>query len=127
MNKHYVNRCLKWLANELVTFYLEEDLPEELSEKVDTFYDCIGKSIDWFSLTKKDVQRLGFLCWEEDDESADNGVWFIPNWLFPVIPDGIILFDKDGEPFEYHRATAPDEVMYGCLTFGVKICEVQDD
>ena len=127
MNKNYVNRCLKWLANEIVVFYNNNTLPEELNVKIDTFYDCIKKSIDWFSLTKKDVQRLGFLCWEEDDESADTGVWFIPNWLLPVIPEGLILYDKDGQPFEYHRVSAPDEVLYGCLTFGVKICEAEDD
>ena len=119
MNKHYVNRCLRWLANELVPFYLNSDLPEELNLKIDSFYDCVSDSIDWYNMTLKDVQQLGFLNWEEDEESAKNGIWFIPTWLFCTIPEGIQLVDKNGNKFEFHKTTAPTDVMYGCLTFGV--------
>lgn len=120
MNKHYVNRCLRWLANELVHYYNEESLPQPLTTKIETFYRSISGAIDWFNLTTKDVQELGFLNWEDND-AEDKPVWFIPSWLFHAIPEGIMLYDKNGEPFIFHANTAPLDVMFGCLTFGVKV------
>ena len=127
MNKHYVNRCLRWLANELAPYYLNDALPQEVDKKFETFYDCVGNAIDWYNLTKNDVIRLGFMSWEEDDEAADKGVWFIPFWLFPAIPEGITLTDKDNNEFVFHKMTAPRDVMYGCLTFGITLGEEEND
>lgn len=127
MNKNYVTRCFMWLTNELVSFYETQKLPEELVTKMSVFYDCIGKSIDWFNLTIKDVKQLGFLNWDEDDESAEDGIWFIPNWLLPVIPEGVVLYDKDGVAFVYHSKNSPKQVMYGCLTFGVKLTKQETE
>lgn len=121
MNKNYVNSCLRWLANELVPFYNNGGLPKALMSKIDTFYTSVGDSFDWFNLSKEDVQRLGFLNWEDSDDNG--GVWFIPSWLYPIIPEGMILYNKNGEKFEFTSQTAPREVMYGCLTFGVVLEE----
>ena len=127
MNKHYVNRCLRWLANELAPMYLNDMLPPEADKKFETFYDCVSNAIDWYNLTKSDVLKLGFMSWEEDDETSDKGTWFIPFWLFPAIPEGITLIDKDNNQFEFHKLTASRDVMYGCLTFGIKLNEQGSD
>ena len=116
MNKNYINGCLRWLANELAPYYDSEDLPENLRLKMSKFYQELNSSIDWYNLTKRDVQRLGFLNWEDDDST---GVWFIPCWLLPAIPEGMTLYDKNECQFEYHKSTACKDIMYGCLTFGI--------
>ena len=126
MNRHYVNSCLRWLANEIVPFYNSKELPDQLIHKIDTFYRSVSSSIDWYNLTEKDVQRLGFLNWNDPDID-DNPVWFIPSWLFHAIPEGITLFDKNGQPFTFHSDMAPLDVMFGCLTFGVKLEELKED
>lgn len=119
MNKHYINRCLRWLTNEITPFYIGDVLPEELHDKISTFYNCIRNSIDWFNLTKADVKNLGFLNWEEDEDSMAAGVWFIPTWLFPAIPEGFRVTDKDGKSFAFHALSASQESMYGYLTYGI--------
>lgn len=121
INEKYINKCLQWLADEVVVYYNRNRLPEELALKIDKFYDCLTSSIDWSNLTRGELTKLGFLNWGEDDKAIENDVWFIPNWLYHVIPEGIILYNKNGAPFEFHSDTAPEDVMYGCLTFGVKL------
>lgn len=122
MNKNYINSCLRWLANEIIPFYSNEKLPSTLRNKVDTFYESVSNAIDWYNLTKTDMLHLGFLNWEEHEHEDDtSGVWFIPAWLFYAIPEGITLTDKNNNQFTFYRNTAPTEVMYGCLTFGVTI------
>lgn len=122
MNRGYVNRCLRWLVNEMFPYYENESLPVELSEKIDAFYNSISASIDWYNMTRKDLLRLGFINW--DDEEEQRGIWFIPHWLLPLIPEGLTVYDADKKPFEFSRKSCSKEVMYGCLTFGV--LEVED-
>ena len=126
MNKHYVNSCLRWLANEIVPYFNSNELPEELMSKIATFYRSVSSAIDWLNLTKKDVQRLGFLNWNDETDDSDDCVWFIPCWLFHAIPDGLRLYDKNGNAFIFKSDMAPLDAMFGCLTFGVKIKEEED-
>lgn len=123
MNKNYINGCLRWLVNELFPYYNTNSLPENFETKMSKFYDQIRSTVDWYNLTIKDVQRLGFLNWEDD---PTDGVWFIPAWLFYAIPEGMTVWDKNNIAFEFHQIDAPKEVMYGCLTFGVYIAEFTD-
>lgn len=123
MNKHYITNCLKWLVNEMTPFYQQKQLPEEFDAKVSRFYSCISSYVDWENLTYQDAKRLGLMSWEEDDDLAKQGVWFIPMWLFPAIPDGTTMIDKDGNQFIFYAATVNKESMYGFLTFGVKLKE----
>lgn len=116
MNRNYINGCLRWLINELFPYYNTNSLPENFEYKMSKFYDYIKDTIDWYNLTIKDVQSLGFLNWEDD---STKGVWFIPAWLFYAIPEGMTVWNKNNVPFEFHQSEASKEVMYGCLTFGV--------
>lgn len=121
INEPRINRYLQWLTNEFIMYHNDKTLPKDLCKKIDTFYQCLSNSIDWRCLTKEELYRLGFLNWGEDEQSIDSGVWFIPQWLFRTIPEGTQLYDKNGDPFIFHRADASKEIMYGCLTFGVKL------
>lgn len=122
MNKNYINGCLRWLANELVPFYNSKTLPKSVMSKLNVFYESIEASIDWERFSRQDLLTLGFLNWEEHDTPDDlSGVWFIPHWLFPIIPDGMKVYTSDGESFFFDSETAPTEVLYGCLTFGIMI------
>ena len=120
MNNHYINSCFKWLANELIPYYNDKNLPVELQDKVTTFYQSLNKSIDWFNLDPKQMLSLGFLNWEEE---PNNGIWFIPAWLFPIIPDGMILYNVDGKKFEFNSKTSSKESMFGCLTYGIRLTD----
>lgn len=118
LNKNYINSCLRWLANELVPFYKTRSLPRGVMDKLDTFYSSVSKSLDWYNITEQDMLNLGFLNWGDNDEDSVN-VWFIPNWLSPIIPEGLTVYNTQGTPFDFDPKTASTEVLYGCLTFGI--------
>ena len=120
MNKRYMNSCYRWLLNELIPYYNNEDLPTELKQRVSKFYESIDTTIDWFNLSAEDMLFLGFLNWEEQPTS---GVWFIPAWMFPIIPEGIVLYDIDGVSFEFNSKTASKESMFGCLKYGIMLTD----
>ena len=127
MNTNYINACLRWLTNELFPYYLSRNLPEELLSKIDVFYSSISKTIDWYNLAKSDLLKLGFLNW--DDESSNectSATWFIPCWLFPLIPEGITLYDTSSKAFKFKSTEASTKSMYGCLTYGVKVTSSHD-
>lgn len=116
MDKPYIDKCFRWVINNLSPYYVENRLPQELSKNLDVFYRCISDKIDWFNLTEEEAIQLGFLC---TDPEASSRVWFIPNWLQPLIPQGMIVTDSDGNSFEYNKETCSKELLYGCLTFGI--------
>ena len=123
MTKTYINACLRWLVNEVYPFYRDKNIPKQLRAKINTFYDVLNKNFDWTNPKKEELVALGFLNWEDTDE----GVWFIPQWLYPAIPDGIIVYDQYGSKFEFqHDKSKMDEVMFGCLNFGVKLGGIDD-
>ena len=118
MPKNYVNACLRWMMNELYPYYCNNSLPEHLRCKLDVFYDSIDRQFDWSNPTEEELHNLGFLNWAED---YTDSVWFIPNWLTPVIPEGLTVWNQNNEPFTYLRHAHSREVNFGCLTFGIKI------
>ena len=120
MNNHFVNGCFKWLANELVPYYNSKDLLIELIGKVEKFYNSLDTTIDWFNLTPSEMSSLGFLNWEEE---PTKGIWFIPAWLFPIIPEGIVLYDIEGNSFEFCSKTSSKESMFGCLKYGIMLTD----
>lgn len=126
MNTKYINACLRWLVNELYPFYNSKTLPAELMSKIEIFYCSVSRDFDWTHPRKEELQALGFLNWEETN--PEQGVWFIPQWLFPAIPEGTILYDKNKVPFEFKQKIAETETMFGCLSYGVIInTEVIDE
>lgn len=126
MNNTYVNACLRWLVNELYPFYEKDKLPKEFVSKMNTFYSSVSKDFDWENPDKTTLKTLGFLNWE--DESETDCVWFIPRWLYPAIPDGLILYDRKKQPFEFSHTQETDDVMFGCLPYGILVStEVLDN
>ena len=118
MTTTYINACLRWLINEVYPFYKDKSIPKSLRIKMNSFYDVITKNFDWYNPTKEEVVALGFLNWEDSDE----GVWFIPRWLYPAIPDGITVYDQHKNSFEFqHDKSKMDNVMFGCLDFGLML------
>lgn len=125
---NYINSCFRWTINELMPFYQDGLLPQELSDKIKIFYSSISSAIDWYNPTKEELLQLGFINWEDHTTNDDtSGVWFIPRWLFPIIPEGIVLCSKNGSKFEFHSRTASKEVMFGCLTYGLLITGEHND
>lgn len=120
MNRIYINACLRWLAAEVYPHYRDKTIPKQLHTKINIFYDTISKNMNWNNPTKEELVSLGFMNWED----SDDGVWFIPQWLYPAIPDGIIVYDKYKNSFEFqHDKRKMDDAVFGCLDFGLIIKE----
>lgn len=119
---HYVTRCFRWLSNELVGPYREGCLPAPLKNKIDTFYDSIRSTIDWDMLTRDDCLWLGFINSQRDMISAKGVIqelWLIPQWLIPVIPEGLLVEDIKGNRFEYREKVCDKTTHFGVLEYGI--------
>ena len=121
MTKSYINACLRWFVNECYPYYEKNSIPSQLKFKMDVFYDSLSKNFDWAHPTKEELTSLGFLNWEESGD--DSGVWFIPQWMFPAIPDGCILYDQHKNSFEFKQDVADTDTMFGCLRYGVIVID----
>lgn len=121
-DSEYLTRCFRWLANELVVSYMNSTLPAPLKNKVDTFYDSVRKTIDWESLTRNDCLWLGFMNSQRDMVSAQGVIqelWLIPQWLIPVIPEGICVEDIHGNRFQYYSRICDKSTQFGVLGYGL--------
>lgn len=119
---NYLTRCFRWLANELVIPYMNNKLPPQLKNKVDTFYDSVRRTIDWDNLTREDCVWLGFIDSQRDMVSAKGVIqelWLIPQWLIPVIPEGKYVEDVHGNRFQYHAVVCDKTVQFGVLSYGI--------
>lgn len=118
----YVTRCFRWLTNELVIPYMENKLPVALKTKIDTFYDSVRKTVDWDSLTRDNCLWLGFMNSQRDMISAQGVIqelWLIPQWLIPIIPEGMYVEDVQGNRFQYNSATCDKTTQFGVLGYGI--------
>lgn len=118
----YVTRCFRWLTNELVIPYMDNKLPSALKTKIDTFYDSVRKTVDWDSLTRDNCLWLGFMNSQRDMISAQGVIqelWLIPQWLIPIIPEGMYVEDVQGNRFQYNSSTCDKTTQFGVLSYGV--------
>lgn len=118
----YVTRCFRWLTNELVTPYMENKLPSTLKTKVDTFYDSVRKTVDWDSLTRDNCLWLGFMNSQRDMVSAKGVIqelWLIPQWMIPIIPEGMYVEDVHGNRFQYNSNVCDKTTKFGVLSYGI--------
>lgn len=119
---NYVTRCFRWLANELVIPYMDSALPAPLKNKVDTFYESIRNTIDWDALTREDCLWLGFMNSQRDMLSAQGVIqelWLIPQWLIPIIPEGMYVEDVHGNRFQYNAKMCDKTTQFGVLGYGL--------
>lgn len=110
-----ITRLLRWEMNELVVPYLNKSLPYQLGCKTDRFYQAISNEIDWENLTVNDYIVLGFMRWELDD---NHDLWLIPQWLYPIIPEGLHVVGTNKDFFKFSRVENMLEAQYGMLKFG---------
>ena len=116
MNKSYVYGCFKWIVNHFSRYYTKDELPDDLKKRVDIFYQSISQALDWDNLSLEDAKYLGFLCLEDIGEDS---IWFFPTWMYPLIPEGLTVYDMSGNRKEFHRDTMSSENLYGCLSYGL--------
>lgn len=55
---------------------------------------------------------------EEDDEKCDSEIWLYPGEWFDSIPDGYPVVGLFGKATLFDRATADDDIRFGCLPYG---------
>ena len=117
MNKNYVYRCFRWLANGLIKQMFEKKLPNETVDLLNKFYSLIDNRIeDFWEFDEKLMLDLGFIQYE----SSYYDIWLIPIWMFPLIPEDIKLYATDGSSFEFHSEIAPKTTLFNCFTYGLR-------
>jgi hypothetical protein len=121
---------------------LKESLKKDYF-KICDFYK--NNLLDWNNLSKEDCKFMGFYewnkeCYEEfvrqrksilnkyfdkkelDDQIEINkrfiGLFFIPNYMFGMIPDGLELIDRCGKKVKFNRETADRTSSLGILNYG---------
>lgn len=119
-DKNYLFRCFRWMSNELVRQYLNNSLPLSVTKILEKFYDSISTRLnDWSSLSKDTMLELGFIRYE----GAKTIVWLIPLWMYPIIPENVLLTTPDGSNFIFNSKTASTNTIFNCLTYGIKEME----
>ena len=113
-----VNKAFRWLANRFIDNYIDNAMDYDTYVIFSKFYDTIKSAIDWDNLTISDVKKLGFITWAQDTD--EHIIWMIPAWLYPVIPEGISIWDSNFNMYKFNRADFPFESKYGYLSFGIK-------
>lgn len=119
-DKTLIYRSLRWLVNAVIPEYQTGTLPSTLHEKVTKFYETLDGTIDWETLTKEECISLGFLTFGSEDHEKYE-IWFIPSWLYPIIPEGLMVSDIDFHEFPFKRSTCPFTYSFGALEIGIKL------
>jgi hypothetical protein len=122
---------------------LKESLKEDYFKICDYYKNDL---LDWNNLSKEDCEFMGFYQWNKksydeynrqckficenyfDMKEFDNqketskrliGLFFIPTYMFGMIPDGLELTDTRGVKFKFNRETADRTSSYGILNYGI--------
>ncbi len=74
---------------------------------------------DFFALTKEEAKIIGFNLWDEDQ--AD--FLLIPQWLYYVIPEGMLVTNIGGEEKPFSRKTHDYECRFNSLSYGLHFVE----
>lgn len=118
-NKEQVNRCFRWLASAVTYDYCHETIAETTKSNANKFYESLSNSIDWDELTREDLVELGFMTWSSEEDEYE--LWLFPVWAYPLIPNGMTVYDSKEREFIFNRSTCPFVAMYGYLIFGLRL------
>lgn len=125
MQKEIINH-FTWLANKLsesntYESWTDELRVQELKDGFRTFYTSLinNKLIDLEKLTIEEAKELRFRKW--DDEHPD--LWLFPLWIVPLIPEGMTVYNLNGEARKYEKDKFDNDIRYGCVAYGVMLKE----
>ena len=71
---------------------------------------------DLLDLTFRQAKALGFKKWEEE-----SNLYLFPQWMYPMLPEGIQVVDIFGKEETFSKNTHDDESRLGCLAYGIHI------
>lgn len=119
MKKEILN-CLTYLANrvsETTQYKIWSDTfcRKELEEANKIFLSEMKRYIDWEKLTEEDCKELRFCKWD-----VESGVYFIPLYLFPIIPIGLKVYSINGKEIVNDGANLDNDTRFGCVAYGIK-------
>jgi hypothetical protein len=78
------------------------------------------KKVDFTELSEDELRDLGFSKWSEEELP---GVWLVPLYLYPCIPDGTELTSIFGEKAVKGTDEIDNDVRFGCLAYGITVKE----
>lgn len=118
--KDEIKNCLTWLINKLSENYVYNwEMDKTNRGQFEKFYEELRKFIDFTKITKEQAKELRFGKWSE--EIPD--LYLFPLWLVPVIPEGLEVVDIGGNKYKYEKATADNDIRFGCVAYGIEIKE----
>ena len=68
-------------------------------------------------LSDKNLKKLGLGKWGDEKGFM---IWLYPKEWYSHIPEGLTVVGLFGEEYTFERATADDDIRYGCLAYGLK-------
>ena len=115
--KKQVEKCFTWLANYLSESIFYDEWDDEFCREnnigvFETFYNEIGAVLDFTKITNEMADILQFQKW-------NNGMWLIPLYMVPLIPEGTELTAIDGSIVQYHPGEIDLAVSFGCIPYGI--------
>lgn len=121
MKEEIVN-CLTWFMNRVAETTTYESWSNDYKVKAiknasDKMYAELAKHINIETLTAEEAKELRFCKWSDEMPN----LWLFPLWMLPLIPEGMMVMDISGETYPFERATADDDIRFGCLAYGIEV------
>lgn len=95
---------------------------DNLNERLEEIYDM--KKI--FSGEETDIATLislGFARWSDEKDEEGRVLYLIPLYLLPLIPEGTIVKDINGNIIEYNGFNIDNDTRAGLLAYGILVKE----
>lgn len=96
----------------------DEFSKEETSQALKVVRDKIIAEVDFTELAESELQELGFSKWSDEELP---GVYLIPLYLYPCIPDGTVLTCIDGKEYTKGVHAIDNDIRFGCIAYGIKV------
>lgn len=125
--KQEIINCFTWYANRVAetvqyTNWSDNFARQEVYKSTRDLLSELLKYIDISNLTREEAVALRFGKWEEDSD-----LYLIPLYLLPIIPIGTELTCIDGSTIKYDGMNIDKDTRFGCLAWGIKIPEKEDE
>lgn len=120
--KDEIKNCLTWLVNKIsetiIYDWNNEFKLQQNKKSFNKFYEELKRHIDFTKLTIEEAKELRFGKWDEE-----SNLWLFPLYLVPIIPEGLEVVDIGGNKYKYEKATADNDIRFGCVAYGIEIKE----
>lgn len=113
--RHVVNSVAE---TESYSSWSDEFSRKETANALKVARDTISENVDFTKLSGEELGQFGFRKWSDEELP---GVYLIPLYLYPCIPDGTVLTCIDGKEYTKGVHDIDNDVRFGCIAYGIKV------